>query len=89
MLGTDNYQGSLYHVDKTTGRVRGAQSLLLGNEMDGIAQVGPTQILVGYNRWRAREADFLKSIVLFEATHEWVRTDATTACGGSYVRFLD
>jgi len=89
LLGTDNYQGSLYHVDKMTGRVQGVQSLLLGNEMDGVASVGPNQLLVGYNRWKAREAGFLQSIVLFEATHEWIRPDTTTACGGSYVRFLD
>lgn len=89
LLGTDDFQGSLYQVDLESGRVRGRQSLLLGKEMDGVVSVGPDHILVGYNRWESREGGSLQSVVLFEATHEWIEPDATVACGGSYARFLD
>ena len=89
LLGTNDFQGSLYYVDTSTGRIKGRQSLLLGNEMDGLVAIDEDKLLVGYNRWNSHEHIDLQSIVLLRADRERLDETTMTACGGAYVHFVD
>ena len=84
LLGTNDFQGSLYHIDIGSGRVIGRQSLLLGNEMDGLLSISSHQLLIGFNRHKSHEHIPLESVILLEATREPI---GPRPCGGAYIHF--
>lgn len=87
LLATNDFQTSLFYVDIETGRVVGRQSMLLGNEMDGLVQVADDKLLMGFNRAHSHEHERLLSVVLLEAVYDVIQKGQDSYCGGAYVRF--
>jgi hypothetical protein len=74
----DDYQIRLYRFNVDTGELLSVQSLLAGNEVDGLTFINKYgKMLIGYNRLHSHEKTWLCSIIQYDILPSQVCRSAT------------